>query len=405
MNKRILMSLSVIGVVAAIAIGGTVAYFSDTETSTGNTFTAGSIDLKVDNESWYNGEYQMGLSWEPKDLEDELFFDFEDLKPGDWGEDTISIVVENNDSWLCAEVTLTSNNENDITEPEAEMGDTAEKGELADELYLIWWADDGDNVLEENENIIGGPYKLGDAWLNQGHTIAIADFETNIFENGPLKGDEIYHIGKAWCYGTLNPTYDGQDNPGVNPGFTCDGEPVTNLSQTDSATLDVKFIAVQAKNNEDFVCGGDYYGRERTLRLENKDSQWQPLFGDGTFGWLTFKSPYPTFDFDLYAQGLNDNEEYCLIYYADPWPGDGNTHSTGALIWNGNANGGVINVSGSRDINTDIPNSNDENYPDGGKIWLVPCSDYDKNEEKMTGWYPTQYLMEWNLIKYDDTDI
>jgi len=405
MNKRILISLSIIGVVAAIAIGATTAYFSDVEESKGNTFTAGSIDLKVDNESWYNGVYQERLSWEPKDLENELFFDFDDLKPGDWGEDTISIEVENNDSWLCAEVTLTSNDENDITEPEEEMGDTAEKGELADELYFIWWADDGDNVLEDNEQIIGGIYKLGDAWLNQGHTIAISDSETDILEIGALKGGKTYHFGKAWCYGTLKPTYDGQDNPGVKPGFTCNGEPVSNISQSDSATLDVKFIAVQARNNENFVCGGDYYGRERTLRLENKDSQWQPILGDGIFGWLTFKSPYPTFDFDLYAQGLNDNEEYCLIYYADPWPGDGVEHNTGALIWNGNARGGVINVSGSKDINTDIPNIKDTNYPDGGKIWLVPCSDYDKNEEKMIKWHPTEYLMEWNLIKYDDTDL
>ncbi len=48
MNKKIIISLSVIGVVAAIAIGGTIAYFNDTETSTGNVFVAGSIDLKVD---------------------------------------------------------------------------------------------------------------------------------------------------------------------------------------------------------------------------------------------------------------------------------------------------------------------------------------------------------------------
>ena len=56
MNKRIIISLSVIGLVAAIAIGGTMAYFNDTEVSTGNVFTAGSIDLKVDHTlATYNG--------------------------------------------------------------------------------------------------------------------------------------------------------------------------------------------------------------------------------------------------------------------------------------------------------------------------------------------------------------
>jgi len=48
MNKKIILSLSIIGIAAAIAIGGTVAYFSDTETSTGNILVAGSLDLKVD---------------------------------------------------------------------------------------------------------------------------------------------------------------------------------------------------------------------------------------------------------------------------------------------------------------------------------------------------------------------
>lgn len=45
--KKILISLAIIGVVAAIGVGATVAYFSDTETSTGNTFTAGTLDLKL----------------------------------------------------------------------------------------------------------------------------------------------------------------------------------------------------------------------------------------------------------------------------------------------------------------------------------------------------------------------
>jgi len=55
--KKILVSLSIIGVVAAIAIGGTIAYFSDTETSVGNTLTAGVLDLKIrdGDEKWGDG--------------------------------------------------------------------------------------------------------------------------------------------------------------------------------------------------------------------------------------------------------------------------------------------------------------------------------------------------------------
>ncbi|MCM1987123.1 TasA family protein [Methanococcoides seepicolus] len=46
-NKSIFLSLLLIGVVAASAGAGTWATFSDTETSAGNTFTAGTLDLKV----------------------------------------------------------------------------------------------------------------------------------------------------------------------------------------------------------------------------------------------------------------------------------------------------------------------------------------------------------------------
>ena len=44
--------MSVVAAVSAVVLGATTAFYSDTETSTGNTFTAGAIDLTVDNESY-----------------------------------------------------------------------------------------------------------------------------------------------------------------------------------------------------------------------------------------------------------------------------------------------------------------------------------------------------------------
>jgi predicted ribosomally synthesized peptide with SipW-like signal peptide len=55
-NKRIVLALGMIVVVAAIVISGTGAFFSDSETSANNVFTAGSIDLTVDHTmQTYNG--------------------------------------------------------------------------------------------------------------------------------------------------------------------------------------------------------------------------------------------------------------------------------------------------------------------------------------------------------------
>lgn len=45
--KKTLISVLCIGLIAMTAGAGTFAHFSDTETSTGNTFTAGTLDLKV----------------------------------------------------------------------------------------------------------------------------------------------------------------------------------------------------------------------------------------------------------------------------------------------------------------------------------------------------------------------
>lgn len=46
--KKILISLMTIASVGALVGGGVYAYFSDRETSTGNTFTAGTLDLNLD---------------------------------------------------------------------------------------------------------------------------------------------------------------------------------------------------------------------------------------------------------------------------------------------------------------------------------------------------------------------
>lgn len=54
--KKILLSLAIILVAGGITWGATRSFYNDTETSTGNIFTAGSIDLKVDHtKQTYNG--------------------------------------------------------------------------------------------------------------------------------------------------------------------------------------------------------------------------------------------------------------------------------------------------------------------------------------------------------------
>ena len=275
--KKILLSTALILLVSgALVVGGTGAFFSDTEISTGNTFSAGAIDLKIDNTSYYNGAVSTSTTWTLTDLTIEKFFDFPDLKPGDRGEDTISLHVESNDAYLCANVKLTSNDDNGLTEPEAliDATDGPGLGELASLVNFMWWADDGDNVLEEDENVITqGP--IGTLGLNGSTTIALADSETNIWtgQGGPVPGAQTHYIGKAWCFGALTPAALPQDGLGsTSPrtpanstgGMSCDGSLLDNVSQSDSLTADVSFSAVQARHNDHFVCKPD---REKTAEL------------------------------------------------------------------------------------------------------------------------------------------
>jgi predicted ribosomally synthesized peptide with SipW-like signal peptide len=71
MDKKILVSVMVIGLVSALAGAGLYAYFSDTETSTGNTFQAGTLNISLDGGSWSTG--------------------FNNMKPGDTVKFTITV--------------------------------------------------------------------------------------------------------------------------------------------------------------------------------------------------------------------------------------------------------------------------------------------------------------------------
>jgi len=268
-NSKVLLSGATILAAAALIIGGTFAFFSDTETSTGNTFAAGAIDLKIDNTSYLNHATSSATTWDLNDLTDQLFFNFLDIKPGDEGEDTISIHIEDNDAWACMDLTLTKDDDVDCTEPEladdplctdpdAPGNTNSLDGELGSLLQFVFWTDDGDNVLETGENVISS----GSAAQVLDSSMVLADsIENNVggIIGDPLTGGQTYYIGKAWCFGTLtqNPVAQGSGiSPIIDSGILCDGSSLDNASQTDSLMGDISFSAVQSRNNPGFTCDG-----------------------------------------------------------------------------------------------------------------------------------------------------
>lgn len=272
--KRILLSLATIALVGGVGVAATRAFFSDVETSTGNKFEAGKLDLQIASTAHYDGlictevsegVYQWELpaqggqtsredlihetcngSWGSKDLDQERFFELTDIKPGDEGENTITLNVDDNPSWACVDIKNMQNLENVCTE--SETGDTTcgagiDQGELAQNINFFAWLDlDGDNIWN------GAETKL---FTNTfGPASDVFNDKTYVLAEGggtPIPGATPLHIGLRWCAGTM--TVDEETKT-----VSCDGVGMGNNTQTDSVIADIAFRVEQARNNPNFTC-------------------------------------------------------------------------------------------------------------------------------------------------------
>jgi len=272
--KRIILSVAMIAAVAAVAIGATTAYFSDVETSTGNTFTAGAIDLKVDSQCSYNkGSMPCVGTWGQDensgglDITSQKFFSFDDLKPGDEGENTISLHVVNNDARACVIFDNMMNNDNGLTEPEGDVDSTGGvgQGELAQELNVFAWADDSDNIWEQDESpLFAAPYYGPASDVLNGQA----------YDLGTLTGATTKYIGLYWCYGALT--------VGANT-LSCSGSAVTNLTQTDSLVGDISFYVEQARNNPNFKCP-EARQNTQVVYVNNLQPTWDTIVYSAYYG-------------------------------------------------------------------------------------------------------------------------
>jgi hypothetical protein len=166
-----------------------------------------------------------------KDLgADDHFWQFNDVKPGDYGTNVISLHPLGNDAFAC----LFSNNlvdsENDLLSLETLAGDSGSPvGELSSLLKLFAWADDGDGVYESGE-------------------ATLVPFNTPINTEAvtlALSSASVTNVGIAWCAGVQNV---------VSTTISCDGSGDNNIAQTDSSTLDMTAYAVQQRHNEALNC-------------------------------------------------------------------------------------------------------------------------------------------------------
>jgi len=142
MNRKILVGILAIGLIALAVGWGTYSQFSDTETSI-TTFSAGSLDLTIND--------QNGVP---------VTFSWSNLKPKDQPKYKLTLKnIGTIDGYLDISSIVVVSEENGLTEPEIEAGDnSADEGELDDVLNLRlffdkdnngWWST-GDVMIYDN---------------------------------------------------------------------------------------------------------------------------------------------------------------------------------------------------------------------------------------------------------------
>lgn len=130
MSRKLIVTILLLAFAVAAIGAGTWAYFSDTETTTGNQLTAGTLDLKISN--------SVGPDYKPVWQDDPVSkcITVENVKPGDaWVQVTSpssQVVLKNAGTvpgkvWY--EIKNVHNNENGLTNPEIKVGDTTGGGD------------------------------------------------------------------------------------------------------------------------------------------------------------------------------------------------------------------------------------------------------------------------------------
>ncbi|MFA6394049.1 MAG: TasA family protein [Patescibacteria group bacterium] len=341
--KKILMSLSIIAAVGAVVVTATTAYFSDTETSTGNTFTAGTIDIAIDGENPVTKHFNIG-----------------DLKPGETGNMTFKVKnvgtnpaniskslynFTKNDSgetYLCPGAANTS------SEPECVAEAGTPKDDVETQLYygleVKVYADDGE---------------ITPIWWQTIYNVDPFNTLATVY------GAHLFvKLGVVPPLGHMTVTQAYKLNPDAD-----------NKYQGDGLKFDMDIKADQLAQGAD---------GNATVTLENKtgDPEYAVIV-DTYQGVLTYKTTNPTFNFSFTGTAPT-SANYTLVVGDNPW-----TNPTGACVLGDHAFSGSTTFSGDVTCPTSLTNA---------KAWLVLTSDW--NNGSWAGWNQASYLLETGLVNY-----
>jgi len=371
---KIAKSLAMIAFVAAIGVYATSSFFSDTETSVDNTFTAGTIDIDIDGDNPFEKNFNIG-----------------DLKPGEVGYINFKInnvgqnpvdvskslynfkpTDSNPSGYHCVGTTGgTPYDYYTSSEPEC----VAEAGTPKDDVETQILYDLSVKVYATNDE------GVEPTWYQ---TIYAVD------GNGDKSLTEVYgdnntatnfvKLGMIPVGGHMLVTQSYHFNANAR-----------NEYQGDGLKFDMEILGEQL-TGEDGVA---------TVTLENKTKvgdEWIINSTDGFVGTLKYETNGPEFVYSFSGRAPSADKAYVL---AIGMKANGAGFDVDTEIARGTTNGdGDLTLTGSTEINKDMM---------GVKAWLVPAENWKNPGMEWGGISPwptcmSNFLWETSLVWYNDTD-
>jgi predicted ribosomally synthesized peptide with SipW-like signal peptide len=269
-RRKMLGGLGAIGLASAGAGLGTSALFTDTESFTGNSLTAGTLDMSVTAEivaadEYWTAQNVVGLSSVADGEGVTAGLQVTDVKPGDWAIICFDVEVSENPGYLQVRTENYTEDGGVTTEPEQGVDPTNE-GDLGEFLLTTVW--------QEWDEQIGG--KAGLSTLDPLFNLASDQLgiayddpiwvggEVDTDNDGDFDADDIAHYTNAReADGILSAGYLVKDNTGA-PMVVSEGEgaysfcllleipeAVGNEIQGDTLGFDLVFETEQVRHNED----------------------------------------------------------------------------------------------------------------------------------------------------------
>jgi predicted ribosomally synthesized peptide with SipW-like signal peptide len=207
----------------------------------------------------------------------------QDVKPGDFGEFTLSFHLCDNPGYVWLQADNVSESENGLTEPEEKVDETPETGELAENIQTAWWYDsNGNNVIDESIGAVDVMIAVDTSGSLTGSDVQMLEDEANTLASQLVTTGNARVGGLSFGGGAIGDFVGLEDGPVKFSGLSANGDtPMPAALEIAAAELDDNgrsgadtFIVLLTDGgpnyeNKTYSAGGHTVGQDYTEAVPN----------------------------------------------------------------------------------------------------------------------------------------